>query len=44
MFEPDLSAYEEVTWAEVKTLIHFDFKIGNTLYTFRNSRGHACRH
>ena len=39
VFEPDLSAYEEVTWAEVKTLILFDFKIGNTLYTFRNSPG-----
>lgn len=39
VYEPDFSAYEEVTWAEVKTLIHFDFKVGETLYTFRNAAG-----
>ena len=39
VYEPDFSAYEEVTWADVKTLILFDFKVGETLYTFRNSPG-----
>lgn len=39
VWEPDLSMCEPASWADVTNLLHFDFRIGEILYTYGNTPG-----